>query len=808
MTSQIQCEWTRRDELQRKLRTRDLYGFLTGVGPYLAASAHDVEMREAAARVYAVLGLASAGREIWEDAAPLAEASDELRAALQAPDARVSWSSLAGQFEANLAAFERRTGMGAAVSDAWRRSARQTQLYRCHDGNFQVRAAEGWLPALFPHRQSTDAAALRAQWRGQFVSPIVVAGLGLGNAAHDIVTASQSTFLTYSAAVCIVEPSLLAWAIVLHLHDWSAVLDQPRVTIAAGPDAMRVVGTMLEDVERRLPVVISGGPRWPDGVDERGLELAVGAAREARCGEQRRLAGVAAARYAGVDEAAWARRYARAGAEEPPLRVLGITSRFTTVLQYTMRDLLAAFAAGGCATELFIEADDCAHFSPIGLLRRIDAYRPDLIVTIDHLRREFVEAMPGNVPSLCWIQDHLPHLFSREAGAGVGPLEYVFGYGHLTLLTQFGYPSDRFYPCDTPTDPRQLLDEGETPADLEPYRCDVMFVTHAPEFDSPAARHEHHRAALSAADRRLFDAAYETLRAALASPDFGGEYDEEHLLNEAESACGARASDADVRADMQRVLGRIADQTLREDAILGAARWADATGGRFHLYGNGWSERPAMARFARGPIQHGLALGRAYRAARINLHAGCNYALHRRVLDGLCAGAFFLIADKPSDRLALMWDAVYAAARRLGGGGRVVVRPGDLAEADAARFCDYMTRIGRDPQKGFEVDERSLLYLRLQCELRWTLQAAHLWPRYERVVFRGGEQLVERIEHFVRHEAERRELAQEMRQAVMERFTYDGLVQRLLAWLRASIGRERRFLLPRGAAGVGNTVSP
>ncbi|MCG3127204.1 MAG: hypothetical protein CHACPFDD_02062 [Phycisphaerae bacterium] len=809
MISQLPSAPVRRVELQRKLDSRDLYGFLAGVESYLAAVPEDAAMRGAAAQVLALLGLSSAARQVWDQAAPGTAVTEELRTALATPDARVAWSSVAGQFNANLPAFERRTGLGETVSDAWRRHARQLQLFRCRDGNYQVLGPEGWLPALFPHRQSTDAAALRTQWRGQFVAPIVVAGLGLGNAAHDILSASASTFLTYSAPVCIVEPSLLAWAVVLHLHEWSALFEQPRLTIAAGAEAMRVFRATLEDVERRLPVVISGGPRWPDGADERAIEQAANAARESRSATLRGLAAAAIQRYAGVDERAWARRFARAGDSEPPLRILGITSRFTTVLQYTMRDLLAALATAGATTDLFIEADDHAHFSPISLLRRIDRFRPDLIITIDHLRREFAEAIPPSVPSLCWIQDHLPHLFSRDAGAGVGPLEYVCGYGHLTLLTQFGYPSDRFYPCDTPTDPRQLLDERETPSDLEPYRCDVMFVTHAPEFDSPAARHEHHRAALSPADRRVFDAAYETLRAALASPDFGGEYDEEHLLTQAEAACGAPASNADLRADMQRVLGRIADQTLREDAILGAARWADATGGSFFLYGNGWDGRPALARFARGPIQHGPALGRAYRAARINLHAGCNYALHRRVLDGLCAGAFFLIADKPSDRLALVWDAVYAAARQKAAGGPVVILPDDLPTADAARFSDYLTRIGRDPRRGFEIDQRSLLYLRLQCELRWTVQAAHIWPRYEQVVFRGSEQLAERIAHFVQRDDERRALAAEMRQAVMERFTYDGFVRRLLAWLRESLAQQRRSLLPpTRQPAPGNTVSP
>src|ERR1700721_3171710 len=69
-----------------------------------------------------------------------------------------------------------------------------------------------------------------------------------------------------------------------------------------------------------------------------------------------------------------------------PLRVLGVTSRFTTVLQYSMDELGAAVRAAGHEFILSKEPDD--QTAEDSSLRLIAEHKPDLLVLISRMRYE------------------------------------------------------------------------------------------------------------------------------------------------------------------------------------------------------------------------------------------------------------------------------------------------------------------------------------------------------------------------------------------------------------------------------------
>src|SRR5206468_3677435 len=122
-----------------------------------------------------------------------------------------------------------------------------------------------------------------------------------------------------------------------------------------------------------------------------------------------------------------------------PLRVMGITSRYTTYLQHSMRDWLAGFRALGHDTRLVIEQADHEVLTNLVYAETCADYRPDLVVMIDHCRGEMT-GLTDAVPCVMWIQDHLPHIFSPAAGKAQGPLDYVLGFGRQECVDTFGYP--------------------------------------------------------------------------------------------------------------------------------------------------------------------------------------------------------------------------------------------------------------------------------------------------------------------------------------------------------------------------------
>ncbi|MFH1416772.1 MAG: glycosyltransferase, partial [Planctomycetota bacterium] len=290
------------------------------------------------------------------------------------------------------------------------------------------------------------------------------------------------------------------------------------------------------------------------------------------------------------------------------------------------------------------------------------------------------------------------------------------------------------------------------------------------------------------------DAAHETLMSVVREPAFCGDYDYDGLIKRVERETGVAIADHAAHSEVLGMQRFIAHQYLREEAIRAAARWADETGGRFHLYGQGWHERAEFARFARGPVEHGRPLGRAFRAAKISLHAGCNSALHQRVLDGLCAGGFFLIQEKPSDLSHALNHAILRHVRESNLSPPFQLRPADLPAPNDAEYRRFLRLRGNDPDEGVTATREMLLNVQAECEWGCRHTASSVWPRYRAVVYQGSEGLADRIAHFLSHEDERQSLASEMREAVLAHFTYDALARSLLEFMGQSFaGKAHSF---------------
>ncbi len=96
---------------------------------------------------------------------------------------------------------------------------------------------------------------------------------------------------------------------------------------------------------------------------------------------------------------------------------------------------------------------------------------------------------------------------------------------------------------------------------------------------------------------------------------------------------------------------------------------------------------------------------------------------------------------------------------------------------------------GVDPAAGMLITAEHAAFLKCCRGSRSIPAVTTVWPRYELVVYRGPEELPERIEYFLKHEDQRQELARQMRVAVLENFTYDAVVRNVLAFVRHALTR-------------------
>jgi len=582
----------------------------------------------------------------------------------------------------------------------------------------------------------------------------------------------------------VVEPDLRALALALRLHDWTAALADERVCLFAGDSAWEQWRELLRnDSALPEPGQVNSLPAWFGRPPSPAVEMLeqVAQYRKSLQARHRRRAREA---YNGRDLTFWARRYETAGADDP-LRVLFITSRFTTFLQHSTRDMMAALERAGIATRLLIEEKDHSLLPKHSYLEAIADFRPDMVLVLDHHRHEYPDGFIDNLPFVCWIQDELPHLFSADAGDRLGPLDFTIGFGLTRCVLNHRYPADRFMPCKLAINPAKFArppDAGEPEAAL---RCDAAYVSHHSE--PPEELHARlRRMAGSEQMCRLMDAFFEETRPLMTSPRFNAAWDLDGLLRRIEEQTGICCSDETARERLMGLYVRpLADRTIRHTTLAWVADWADATGRTLHVYGRNWDRHPRFGRYARGVAEHGRHLGEIARAAAINLHCGTTSTLHQRVLEVVSAGGFVMV------RHATLFDcytAEHAALEkymREHGVTRPTRVPIDRFPEDYRRTMRRRVALTGRPLTDFaEITEEDLLEHGARRERDQRYYYANLaFPDLDRINFDGPESFRRRADEFIADPQRRRAIARRMQQAVHELFTYDALVPRVISFV-------------------------
>ena len=261
------------------------------------------------------------------------------------------------------------------------------------------------------------------------------------------------------------------WA-VFHVMDWRQFLCEQRFFFFAGADAVeQLQAAMIADptVPRPKACLRIEQALWRKQDFDRMLAQ-VSTETDRRAAEIRSQLD---AYYAGLSENEWINRL-RSG----KLRVLGITSRYTTFLQYSMRDWLSGMESLGHQTRLLIEPADHVMPGSFGFAKGLLDYKPDLLVMIDHYRAE-IGKVPANLPCVMWVQDSLPNIYNDATGAGQQPRDYCMGFGRLPLTQLHGYPAQRFMACPIGINVERFKPAVLSEQDWGRYGCDVSYVSHA-----------------------------------------------------------------------------------------------------------------------------------------------------------------------------------------------------------------------------------------------------------------------------------------------------------------------------------------
>ena len=502
--------------------------------------------------------------------------------------------------------------------------------------------------------------------------------------------------------------------VMLHVQDWQAMLADPRVALFAGKDAFEQFrGNLVADLARPWPKLSAriDSALWPQSIS---LDQVLQSAREALAHQLITVNAQIESYYC----EATAQNIAARLAGDQPLNILGITSRYTTFLQHSMRDWLRGFERLGHRTRLLIESAD--HEVPNAVLtaRTCAEFKPDLIVIIDHFRRE-IPGLPEKVPVAMWVQDALPNIFNRNAGAAQGARDYALGFARLKMLHDFGYPASRYMSAIVACNDERFVPRDLSAAEKQKYACDVSFVSHASTPAQMLVQAEIERLG-SVEAKRLFTSIFDRLQ---GEYDAGGMVCEQPALRRIIDASLIETrtgiTDDQMPALMEFFSQKVNNALFRHQSLL----WLAEMGVDLRLYGNGWEKHPKLSRFARGPAENSAQLPLIYRASKLNLQMSPHGAVHQRVLEGLAAGGFFMMRYCPGDVMEREFAAIWKWCKRVGIEDDVQLRAHATPEI-SQRLQKISVMLQQDP---FAMNYRFIDSLRASEEEGYVRSAWMIW---------------------------------------------------------------------------------
>ena len=792
---------TLRATLADLAQRNDSYNFLYAALPYLRNCPDDADVRLLAVGQFARLGLFGPASGLFDELpdslagrADLVQARETFNSQ---PTGQIEWAAFAARFNENLRTCRARGFVNDEQADQLADGVAGLDLYRCNDGNFQLSrhrngAPREWLPAFANWSASVKNAALRPSQPNTLCPPLALEGVAFGQALAELYDGTRKMLVSYTPRIHLFEPNLAQFAVWLHVAAEAELLADERVLVwlgEGGPDAFveyhqHHPGIIApQNAYRQLGWGPGGEPVAQPALQRVNANMEL-RARQALIDIRNELQGRASA-------GDYADRFTHRRTR--PLRILGVTSRFTTFLQYSMRDIQQAAHDAGHEFEIIMEPDD---HTPIAaqpeLLARVADLRPDLILIIDHNRREFGPLYEYSIPFCNWIQDDLPNLFGPGRGANLHPFDIVVGTIGSLRADASGYSRDQWCSVPTPVSTRVFSNEPVPEGELRPYRCDVSFVTNlsiTPEQFLAQMLEQ----APTPDMRRVLQALHDTFAARIARGDIPGTLVQIVAQTQALGRDLGYELTLDQADNIRRAFtDRIINIYFRQLVL----EWAADMDLDLRIYGRGWEDHPRLRRYARGVAAHGQELRCIYQASRINLQAISTGAVHQRLMEGLFSGGFMAIRRTPIDECAPLVESIqrYAIERGIDNEhelwetrdkqlARDLRALNDRLYAPAQLYPGFVNDLYIARERGFRNEAKALL------------------PHYEDVAFGSRTDFERLVSRFLNDPTARNAITADHRAAVVDLFSYDTVLERVLNFA------ERRFASLAAAEQPANTVA-
>ena len=212
-------------------------------------------------------------------------------------------------------------------------------------------------------------------------------GCGDGSSLSELleITSVTNRWEGYAQVVYVAESSEEVFLALLYLVNISEVLKTKRLRFFVGKDNLlqfqQYVG---DDFEARLPDKIIVTKRVSFSSLPTGYLSYFNQLNQSDIEKGGEIVSRLKHHYEKKNAAEWYRRFS----SNHVTKVLCISTRRSSFVQYSSQDLLQGFVACGCKCRLVIEKDGLSTIPICHILQIIESFKPDLVFIIDHLRDE------------------------------------------------------------------------------------------------------------------------------------------------------------------------------------------------------------------------------------------------------------------------------------------------------------------------------------------------------------------------------------------------------------------------------------
>jgi hypothetical protein len=788
-----------REDIVRLGQSNRPWDFLPIAWQVLRIAPDDQGLRLLAAANYGQLGLVTAAREELAKLRPTTAADPAVSGVAEAlnslPADLIPASEIEARVRRNISAARTARPELEAALPRWLEAIAAIQWFRTLDGNIARRQSGAWIAWA-------DHAAAAKRFADQHLGALapdtaqyILEGLSPPWIALEIDRRTPRAKDGFQPRLIILQADPAEFLDGLAYADLTALLSGERTSLFVGPDAStRFSQSLRKSLDHKLlgpyiPIVGTKARCQPP-VSEVLHQTAA-----SQTAEHDHLAAEVAALYAPRDKSFWRKRFEDATAPKTrdPLRILVPTCRYSTYIQHSSRDLVAALRAAGHTAELLIEPDGHTRLSTVAQLRALAAFQPDLVILINYMRANLGPHIPKNLPWVCWIQDAMPHQFNAAVGQEQTELDFLVGHIHAELFSRFDFPRARALDIPVVTSEAKFHDGPVAPGLRTRLDCELAFISH----HSETPERMHLRLLAEAGDRaltpvleRLYPRGQEIAR------DGMGPHQSQRLEHavRAELNAAGECTPKFVTHLTRHYAIPLAERVFRHEALAWAAEICDRRGWRLKLFGRGWESHPHLAAYAAGELGHGDELRSAYQSAAANLHISITALVHQRVMECALSGGL------PLCRLnSTAVEMILSAARR----DCWLARSPDAV--DPLRTCGdtHGFRIAGDP--GLEALAANLAPLGIELgEYLWSRPAdlgslAKSGPtaperRPDWVIgdlsgltFRSAAELERRLETAISNPHWRRDRAEAIATRTRERLTLGSFTARVLGLVRDSL---------------------